>query len=165
MMEEKIDVERVFRLLDSGDDILLLNNGETFTVARFKSLLSFDFKDKFGKSVTIYEPNIPIEHRQGTSISGFLETLKAGQTTILRSELIWKSKIIDCQFLKIGSKGWEKGKIIIQCIPKYKSVSRGNTTSSELEVQVDIEFSPDEPPQPESPLDDLRELPEYKQQM
>lgn len=162
-MEEKMDVERVFRLLDSGDDILLLGNGETFTVARFKSLLSQDFKDKYEKSVTIYEPNIPIEQRLGTSISGFLSTLKAGQTTIYQSELIWKSRIIDCQFLKIGSKGWEKGKIRIQCIPEYEM--RGNPQRSYMEAKVDIEFSPDEPPKPESPLDDLRELPEYKQQL
>ncbi|HEY9892856.1 MAG TPA: KGK domain-containing protein, partial [Candidatus Sericytochromatia bacterium] len=62
---------------------------------------------------------------------------------------------LDCQFLKVGSKGWEKGKIRIKVSYEFENNI----------IRVRLEFSPDEPPQPESPLDDLRELPEYKQQI
>ena len=69
---------------------------------------------------------------------------------------------VEVELLKIGSKGWQKGKIRIKCGLK-RVVNYRN--EYDIQSQVDIEFSPDEPPQPESPLDDLRELPKYKQQL
>ena len=153
-MEEKIESARTWQLLESDDDILLLDRGETFTVAKLKELLWLDFKRL-----------LETRNEYSGNIYNFLGALKAGQTIFSRSELIWKSKIIDCQFLKIGSKGWQKGKIRIQCIPESKLDSNSRPQRWYIKVKVDIEFSPDEPPQPESPLDDLRELPEYKQQL
>lgn len=144
-MEEKIDVERTFQLIEGEDDILLIDK-DTFTVARLKELLIEDFRQSSQAYVIKNNQNV------GT-IDQFLSKLSAVQKIINRTELIWQS-ILDCQFLKIGSKGWEKGKVKIQVI--YRS--NGETKAS-------LEFSPDEPPQPESPLDDLRELPEYKQQL
>jgi len=52
---------------------------------------------------------------------------------------------IDCEILKIGAKGWQKGKI---------------------RIRVSVEFIPDEPEieqtpettHPESPLDDIRRM-------
>ena len=46
---------------------------------------------------------------------------------------------LDAEILRVGAKGWEKGK---------------------LRIKVTVEFIPDqsELPQPESPLDDLRQL-------
>jgi len=150
-MEEKIDVERLFQLIEGEDDILLLGK-DTFTVARLKELLREDFLQKISKSLAIYDPNIPIGNTNfNTNFPNFLLNLEAGHKTITRTELIWESRL-DCQLLKIGSKGWEKGKVKIQVIYKHA-------------IKVSLEFSPDEPPQPESPLDDLRELPEYKQQL
>lgn len=59
----------------------------------------------------------------------------------------WMGEGADCEVLKFGAKGWQKGKV---------------------RIKVSIEFCPDEPeieetpteeiPQPESPLDDLRQL-------
>ena len=148
-MEQKSDVNNRFQLLDGDDDILLIDK-DTFTVARFKELLIEDFQQKASKIIAIYDQNIPIERTSfNTNIPHFLQTLNAGHKTINRTELIWQS-ILDCQFLKIGSKGWEKGRVKIQVIHKG-------------DIKVYLEFSPDEPPKPESPLDDLRQLPEYKQ--
>jgi hypothetical protein len=149
-MEEKIKVECVFQLIEGDDDILLIDK-DAFTSARLKELLIEDFQQKAQQIIAIYDKNIPIERTNfNTNVPHFLNSLKAGHKTIDRTELIWQS-ILDCQFLKIGSKGWEKGKLRIQVIDQGKT-------------KVSLEFSPDEPPQPESPLDDLRELPEYKQQ-
>jgi len=150
-MEDKMGVDRVFQLLDGDKDILLLDN-DTFTAARLKELLIEDFQQKASQIIAIYDRNIPIDRTNfNTNIFTILQDLKAGHKTINRTELIWQS-ILRCHLLKIGSKGWEKGKLKIQVI--YKG-----------ETKVSLEFSPDEPPKPESPLDDLRQLPEYKQQL
>ena len=55
----------------------------------------------------------------------------------------WFDKGLDCEILKVGAKGWQKGK---------------------FRIKVTLEFIPDEPEieqtpeinQPESPLDDIR---------
>ncbi|MBD2003172.1 MULTISPECIES: KGK domain-containing protein [Cyanophyceae] len=57
------------------------------------------------------------------------------------------NKGIDCEILRIGAKGWKKGRL-------------------RLKLQVSVEFCPDEPDaeetgeisQPDSPLDDLRKI-------
>lgn len=60
----------------------------------------------------------------------------------------WLGEGADCETLKFGSQGWQKGKV---------------------RIKVSVEFCPDEPeieetptteeiPQPESPLDDLRQM-------
>ncbi|GAX45119.1 hypothetical protein NIES4075_61400 [Tolypothrix sp. NIES-4075] len=57
----------------------------------------------------------------------------------------WLGDGIDCEILKIGAKGWQKGKI---------------------KIRVSVEFCPDEPEieeapeitEPESPLDDIRRM-------
>jgi hypothetical protein len=146
-MEEKIENNSTFQLVEGDDDVLLIDK-DTFTVARLKELLSEDFRQSSQEYVYGTESNKNV----GT-IDKFLSKLSAGQKTINRTELIWKS-ILNCQFLKVGSKGWQKGKVRIKV--SYISYS---------EIIASLEFSPDEPPQPESPLDDLRELPEYKQQL
>ncbi len=59
----------------------------------------------------------------------------------------WFGDGIDCEVLKIGAKGWQKGKV-------------------KINLQVSLEFSPDEPEveeipeitQLESPLDDMRRM-------
>jgi hypothetical protein len=50
----------------------------------------------------------------------------------------WLGDGVDCEILKPGAKGWQKGKI---------------------RIRVSIEFCPDQPEisQPESPLDDIRQ--------
>ncbi len=60
----------------------------------------------------------------------------------------WLGEGVDCETLKFGAKGWQKGKV---------------------RIRVSLEFCPDEPEveetsasneiaQPESPLDDLRQM-------
>ena len=65
----------------------------------------------------------------------------------LRPQYILLDKGIDCEILRIGAKGWKKGRL-------------------RLKLQVSVEFCPDEPDaeetgeisQPDSPLDDLRKI-------
>ncbi len=65
----------------------------------------------------------------------------------LRPQKVLLDKGIDCEILRIGAKGWKKGRL-------------------RLKLQVSVEFCPDEPDaeetgeisQPDSPLDDLRKI-------
>ena len=76
------------------------------------------------------------------------------ETKIMGGNISWNSpqEGIDCQVLKIGSKGWEKGKVQIEVNKNLKSG----------ETQTSIKFCPDEPLEPKSPLDDIRQSEEYK---
>lgn len=50
------------------------------------------------------------------------------------NEAILFTKGIDCEVLRLGVKGWQKGK-----------------------VRINLEFCPSKPSEPESPLDDIRQ--------
>jgi KGK domain len=114
-MEEKSESNRTWQLIEDDDDILLMVK-DTFTLGRFKELLIEDFHKKISTSLAIYDPNISLGNTGfNTNVPHFLRNLQAGHKTIDRTELRWQS-ILDCKFLKIGSKGWEKGKLRIQVI-------------------------------------------------
>jgi hypothetical protein len=141
-MEEKWDVERVFQLLDGDKDVLLIGQ-DTFTVSRFKGLIEDELRRKFNsvKSLKTISPG---------NIAIGLDNIKCN----------YNQKGISAELLRVGSKEWEKGKVRIQSSIEIETDAR-----VDVNVKVDIEFSPNEPHKPESPLDDLRELPEYKQQL
>lgn len=136
----------MFKPLDCDDDVLLFDK-TTFTVGRFKELINENFKSKFNIAVLLDG------HRRSTLIvSDNLKNMSVGELSCQLADMQWNSTPQDCQTLRIGSKGWQKGKIRVQVNFNYSS----NTTDAHLE------FCPDEPTEPESPLDDLRQLPEYK---
>lgn len=149
-MDRELDVERVFHLLDGDKDVLLID-GEAFILSRFKELIENDLKNKFNSQTYFTNQNVPIIQR--------LKSISLGKIGIELDKIIWSSKQegIDAELLVVGGKSWEKGKVRIK---SYIAIE-----NNVVKAQVYIEFSPDEPPKPESPLDDLRELPEYKQQL
>lgn len=137
----------MFKLLDCDDDVLLFGK-ESFTVGRFKELVQEDFYNKFNLSF-----------QNGNSRSSINDTFSHILLASLRcklEELKWDTSIQDFKLLEIGSKGWQKGKIIIHICKKMSVYLAPNN------FEVFLEFCPDEPSVPESPLDDLRQLPEYK---
>jgi hypothetical protein len=142
-------MNNAFSPLEGDNDILLFNK-DTFTVSRFKELvwqtintkLSSTLNEKGGVLFTTNFCTLPI----------------AGEVKLVLNNIQWCNSPIDCQLLKVGSQGWQKGKIRIQVDTKILVSSKAN------EIHLCIEFSPDAPTEPESPLDDLRQLPKYKQQ-
>ncbi len=60
----------------------------------------------------------------------------------------WFGNGINCEALKIGAKGWQKGKVKIRVIVEF--------CPDEPEVEETPENNQSETSQPESPLDDLR---------
>ncbi len=112
-----------------------------------------DYK-KYNKAVLDicieFSPDIPTEPiywMQSLSINE--------ETTIQAGDINWSSpqEGIDCQILKIGAKGWQKGKLKIEV---------NKNINSSCKTQTSIKFCPDEPLEPKSPLDDIRQSEEYK---
>ncbi len=147
-MDEKVEVNRNYERLDGDDDVLLLGKA-TFTVRHLKELAAskFDY-------MLIYLEAAHGESRK-QSIYYWMQSLSINEETKINAgDINWKSpkEGIDCQILKIGSKGWQKGKLKIEVNRSFHS---GQT-------QTSIKFCPDEPPEKKSPLDDIRQSEEYK---
>ncbi len=137
----------IFTPLNCDDDVILLER-DTFTVGRFNELSNHEIKRKLDYS--IYNQSTK---QQGTNIKYFFSHISLSGQDISLSEIQFNS-IKECQILKIGSKGWQKGKLKINiCI---------STPGRNLEVKALLEFCPDELIEPESPLDDIRKLVEQK---
>jgi hypothetical protein len=137
----------MFKPLDCDEDVLLFNK-DTFTVSRFKQLVKEDFYKKFQLYGTW--------NNKSFSIQDTFSNLLLGAVQCQLDELNWNTTVQNLQILRIVSKGWQKGKIRIQiCIRMIFPLDYNK-------FQVFLEFCPDEPTEPESPLDDLRQLPEYK---
>ena len=81
--------------------------------------------------------NFAFTHKEKVPQSLFYALQEKGTRIENMSNLLGDG--LDSEILKIGAKGWQKGK---------------------LRIKVTIEFCPDqsEIPQPESPLDDLRQM-------
>lgn len=146
-MNEEFEMNKKYDILDGEDDVLLLDKA-TFTVRRFKELVA----KKFYILLSIKSAgNGPINN----SIYDRMQSLSLNEeTTIHAGDINWSSpqEGIDCQILKIGAKGWQKGNLKIEVNKNFQS---GKT-------QTSIKFCPDEPLEPKSPLDDIRESEEYK---
>jgi hypothetical protein len=133
-----------------GDDDVLLFDEATFLVRRFKNLTA----SKFSKILEAYVVGAN-NHGGNKQVIECMNELRINEKIIIYgSEINWKSpkEGIECQVLKIGSKGWQKGKVKIEV---NEDLQLGKT-------QVCIKFCPDEPPEQKSPLDDIRQSEEYK---
>ncbi|WP_041623125.1 KGK domain-containing protein [Oscillatoria nigro-viridis] len=133
-----------------GDDDVLLFEEATYLVRRFKKLTA----SKFSKILETYVVGANNQGGKKQIIECMNELRINEQIIIFGSEINWISpkEGIDCQVLKIGSNGWQKGKLKIEV----------NEDLQLGETQVCIKFCPDEPLEPKSPLDDIRQSEEYK---
>jgi hypothetical protein len=142
-MNDKIETHNNYEILDGEDDVLLLGQA-TFTVGRFKQLAGSNFQK-------MLQTNAPETNNQRhKAIIQWMTEVQINEETKIRGgEINWNSpqEGIDCQILKIGSKGWQKGKLQIAI----------NTNMQSWKQQVCIKFCPDEPLEPKSPLDDIRQ--------
>ena len=147
-MDDKIESNNNYETV--GDDDVLLFEEATFIVRRFKKLIG----SRFSKILETYVEGSNNPEGKKQIIDCMNELRINEQIIILGSEMSWTSpkEGIDCQVLKIGSKGWQKGKLKIEV----------NEDLQLGETQVCIKFCPDEPPEQKSPLDDIRQSEEYK---
>lgn len=105
-MNEKNELNRSYEILNGDDDVLLLGKA-TFTVRRLKELAASQFRKI-----------LDIRIKDGmVDFSDMMRELQINEETqIMGGNINWKTSQqgIDCQLLKIGSKGWQKGKIQIE---------------------------------------------------
>ncbi|MFN6515981.1 MAG: KGK domain-containing protein [Nostoc sp. CreGUA01] len=138
-------MNKICQILDCNTDVLLFSK-DTYIVSRFKELITENFSGKFYTQLK----------ENSSSVSGLLKKLCINEVGFPVKDIIWQSSSegIKCSVLRVGSTGWQPGKIAIkvstQIIPasSYKEHDK-------LNFNVVLEFYPDEP---ESPLDDLRKM-------
>jgi hypothetical protein len=132
-------MEDRFELLTCNNDVISFRN-HTFKIGEFRRKLIGEFQHK--------EQSNEISRCDSISISGM---------PIYLGEINWKSSIIDCELLRLGSQSWQKGKFRLQVHIKFRDE---DGTRRQGLIEVDLEFCFDEPPisEPESPLDDLRQI-------
>ncbi|MBD2206724.1 KGK family protein [Calothrix sp. FACHB-1219] len=130
-----------FITLDCDDDIILIAT-DSFTISRLKELVIKGIREKeplnCGNNTTI----------RTSSFIGHFQTFKIYEQYITIDEIQFKV-VKECQLLKIGSQGWQPGKITIEL-----SISPTGKTQD----NVKLKFCPDQPVEPESPLDDMRKM-------
>lgn len=136
-----------FLTLDCNDDVVSFNK-DTFTVGRFQELIHEIFIRKY----------------QNRNIIDIFRQISIGEASFESGNIIWESSIkgIYCKLLKINSKGWQAGKLRTQVYIKFIPARYPETNVVELDIQVELEFCPDEPDELTLPLDDIRQCEEYK---
>jgi hypothetical protein len=140
-------MSELFTPLNSDNDVLMLNK-DTFTVGRFKELVAEEIKKKFLNTQITQNGRVDVLYSQD------LWTISIGKESNLGLKNIqFREVSLNCELLKLGSQGWQKGKLKTEICLEI----------SQIKIEVRLEFSSDEPTVPESPLDDLRQLSEYKQ--
>lgn len=153
-----------FQPLDRDDDVLLFDNNNTFTVGKIKDLISKQFQEKFLSSYKITPSYHGGFHELRTDIKSDLSTISFDSGVFICSEIQWKCiKAVNCKLLKVGSGGWQEGKLRMQAKVVNSYYENDDYTKYDKAVlDICIEFSPDLPNEPISPLDDIRQSEEYK---
>ncbi|MGB5960690.1 MAG: KGK domain-containing protein [Coleofasciculaceae cyanobacterium] len=108
---------------------------DKFKPLESQEVLSLEEDNKILLPQLMFTPGQLIAHMK------FILARHAGNRTNENLEK-WLDEGVDCATLKFGSEGWQKGKV------RFK---------------ISVEFCPEEPeiaetPQPDSPLDDLRQM-------
>jgi len=116
----------MFKPLEGDDNVILLDN-DTFTVSRLKDLLKQQINKRFIENYTIF------------SISFF--TLPIGNEVKVELNDIQLCNLSrDCKLLKVGSKGWQKGKLRIQVdiatAKAVRTIDAGHAPSHRVDPQT-----------------------------
>jgi hypothetical protein len=147
MYLKKINMNDNFQILDCDTDILLIEK-DTFTVERFKELMGQKLAKNLQEKIPDTQERMVFKLLYDCSIGELNLKVDRGQWT-------FPPEGMDCQVLKIGSQGWQKGKVRIKAYLTFSEYG-------EVKVQITCEFCPDEPLEQKSPLDDIRQSEEYK---
>jgi hypothetical protein len=127
-------------LQECGDDGVISFSSQIYKIGKIKQALD----QAFGGKV----PHVLIESLESQGIQEARIYRRSGGGNPNEANYYWFREGKDCEILRIGSNGWQKGK---------------------LRIKVSLEFCPDEPEveeivaneeivPTESPLDDLRQI-------
>ena len=150
-----------FQPLDRDDDVLWFYTNNTFTVGKLKQVVIKQFEEKFLKGYQ-YEFRRVSEYR--VDIKSDISTIPYDDGYVMRSrEIIWKGEGKDCKLLKVGFGGWQEGIVRVQAkIVNSYCENDDKTKYNKPVIDICVEFCPDRPNEPISPLDDIRQSEEYK---
>jgi len=111
------------------DDVCSSSDNAMFKVGKLRQTIKVAFRSSVQKALN------DVLKADGLQFNTSVYNHKTRGT----DEKDWLGDGMDCEILKIGAKGWQKGKI---------------------KIRVSVEFCPDEPEitEPESPLDDIRRM-------
>lgn len=129
-------MKNTFTPLEGDDDVLLLDR-DTFTVRRFKELVERGIQTKLTCTLT--------QQNHTLFDTNFCTITIGDEVKLLLNDIQWCNSPRDCQLLRVGSQGWQKGKLRIQVDTKILLSRESN------KIHICIEFCPDEPTEPESP--------------
>ncbi len=149
------------------DDDLLLIDKDTFTVARFKEFVMYSLKDKIYNDRSFSsDPRFKILFNTLNNYNYIIDD----KVTIKLTQSCWSnvSEFVECKLFRLTSgKGWISGKLIIKStvnlFPKdYKNFTYDPKSPSypKSEIDMELQFCPDEPELLEtsdSALDELRQ--------
>ncbi|AVH67847.1 KGK domain-containing protein [Nostoc sp. 'Peltigera membranacea cyanobiont' N6] len=143
-------MNKICQLLDFDADVLLFNK-DTYIVSRFKELISENFRQKFCTRLT--------EHHADFSVSGLFNKLCINEVNFKVEDITWQScsEGINCQVFRVGSTGWQVGKLRIKVSTEIIS-PLAQREGANMKITVVLEFYPENSNEPESPLDDLRQM-------
>jgi KGK domain len=152
-----------FKPLDCDDDVLWLDNNNAFTVGKIRDLVSKEFKEKF---LTSYhsQPMYRGGATERVDVKSDLSTISFESRGFICSEIQWKCRnSVNCKLLRVGGGGWQEGELRVQARVINSSYENGDYKKyQEASIDICIEFCPNCPTEPISPLDDIRQSEEYK---
>ena len=155
-MSKELEANEDYELL--SDDVFQFDNGNTLTVEKLKELFRNQFWEKFLDSSRQRRSNY-------SEIKSDLSLLPLDPAiSVFCSEIQWKSTEISCKLLKVGSTGWQKGKLKIQANVVNSSRENGSLTKyKDVVIDICVEFSPDISPELTPPLETFSPLDKIKQ--
>ncbi|NET29040.1 KGK domain-containing protein [Okeania sp. SIO1I7] len=151
-------MDNTFQALECDTDILMIGK-DTFTVERFKELVVEKIQIYFNEQFIVhrannnFNQNIHSYNMFGLLSKNIIKIVdNSVEFKLPNIELIFPPEGMECQVLKLGNSEWQTGKMRIHVM----------VTGSSVRV-IKLEFCYDEPPQQESPLDDIRQRENYQQ--
>lgn len=160
-MSKEFEIDKVAEIL-SDDHVFQFDNGNTLTVGKLKEL----FRSQFGGKFLGYYKQQGLSYPE---IKSDLSIISLDSVSFICSEIQWKSTEVSCNLLKVGSPGWQQGKIIVQTKAINSFRENGSLTKyKDVTLDISVEFFPDflpeltPPLESCSPLDKIRESEEYK---
>ena len=136
---------------------------DTFTVERFKELVVEKVRKSFNELPILHKADRRTFNQNIYGYSMFQRLNQMNNINILDNssvrlnlkniQLISPPEGIECKIIKLGNYEWQIGKVRIHIMFR---------NASDVGV-VKLEFCYDEPPQPESLLDDIRQREDYQQ--
>ncbi len=119
----------------NSDDVMLIEEN-IMKVNKFKEMTITHVREELGTSID--------------DIQEFLtEDDDESPFEYVQSDLNLELQVVSCQLLQVNGNGWQKGKLNVKI--------RISPTNNQ-DDRVNLEFFPEKPIKPESPLDDIHEM-------